>query len=205
MVDGKREGYWKEYSFYDSTLGSKKLYKAGELNGESEFYKNGKLKSKYNYKENEKHGAFVEFDSLGIIINEGLYKKGELISSKIKEESPNILIADESPRYPGCEDISDLKEKNTCSQKKLLEYVYGNLRYPADARERDVQGQALAQFVVDKKGNVIDLVILSGVCESIEREVINVIKGMDTWIPGKQNGEVVQVKYTLPVKFKLHG
>ena len=38
------------------------------------------------------------------------------------------------PRFPGCEDMkgSDA-EKEECAKKKLLEFIYGNLKYPTIA------------------------------------------------------------------------
>jgi len=44
---------------------------------------------------------------------------------------------------------------------------------------------------------------MRGVDPSLDREAIRVLKGMPRWIPGKQNGSAVRVKYTVPVTFKL--
>jgi len=85
----------------------------------------------------------------------------------------------------------------------MLQYVYKSLRYPKQARENDVSGEAIAQFTIDKDGSVVDVKVIRGICQSIKDEVTRVIINMPPWNPGYQNDKPVRVLYTLPVKFKL--
>ena len=66
----------------------------------------------------------------------------------------------------------------------LFEYLSNNLQYPVVAEENGVQGRVIVTFIVEKDG-------------------IRLVESMPNWIPGKQNGEPVRVKYTVPVTFRL--
>lgn len=113
------------------------------------------------------------------------------------------------PRFPGCEDLGTDKEKDDCAKKKMLEYIYKNLKYPAIARENGIEGQVVLQFVVDKDGSVTDAKIVRDIgagCGEAAQLVVEGMNKMSTkWTPGKQRGRPVRVLYTLPVKFKLEG
>ena len=118
-----------------------------------------------------------------------------------------FIIVQEFPRFPGCEDLEDKSEKEDCAQKKILEHIYGNLQYPALARENKVEGQVVLQFVVTKEGYIADIQIIRDLDDGCGEEALKVVQSMndlpERWTPGKQRGNLVNVKYTLPVKFKL--
>jgi bla regulator protein blaR1 len=123
-------------------------------------------------------------------------------------EKQNILVrAEEMPRFPGCEEIADLKERNTCSEQKLLQYIYSNLKYPEEARLADIAGQCVAKFIVNTEGKIQDIRILrdagGGCGESVKQVILSMNTMPQLWIPGKQSGKAVNVVYTLPVKFAI--
>jgi protein TonB len=90
-------------------------------------------------------------------------------------------------------------------ERELLEYLAKNIKYPAIARENGIQGTVVIQFVVDKDGSVTEPTVVREVGGGCDEEALRVIKSMPKWIPGKQQGKPVKVRYTLPVKFKLEG
>lgn len=61
----------------------------------------------------------------------------------------------------------------------------------------------LVQFIVETDGSVSNTEVLMRVFPSLDAEAVRVISGMPKWIPGKQNGKVVRVKYTIPVSFRF--
>ena len=108
------------------------------------------------------------------------------------------------PRFPGCEELDvTIDEKNTCAQGNMLRHVYSSIRYPRKAREFGVEGTVLCQFVVNKDGKITDINTLRGVCQDMKDEVEKLVSNLPDFRPGYQNGEAVNVLYTLPVKFKL--
>lgn len=116
-------------------------------------------------------------------------------------------VVEEMPRFPGCEDLTSVDEKRQCANKKLLEFLYGNIRYPAVARDNQIEGTVVVAFVVDPKGVIKDAQVIrdiGGGCGAEALRVVNMMNDMpDKWAPGKQRGRAVNVMFNLPVKFKL--
>ncbi len=116
-------------------------------------------------------------------------------------------VVEQMPMFPGCENISNAEEKKECAQKKLLEFIYGNIKYPAIARENGVEGMAVVSFVVEKDGSVTDAKVVRNPGAKTGEEALRVVELMNQqgikWIPGQQGGRNVRVQFNLPVKFKL--
>ena len=85
----------------------------------------------------------------------------------------------------------------------LMKYLSANIRYPEAAHKAGTQGRVTVQFVVGKDGSIGNVSILRGVDPALDAEAIRVISGMPKWKPGTQKGEPVNVKYTVPVMFRL--
>jgi protein TonB len=117
-------------------------------------------------------------------------------------------VVEDMPRFPGCEDMGGTKqEKKACADKKMLEFIYKNIKYPAIARENGVDGTVVIQFVVEKDGSITDAKIVRDIGATCGAEALRVVNLMNQegyqWIPGKQRGRPVKVQFNLPVKFKL--
>ncbi len=114
---------------------------------------------------------------------------------------------DEMPRFPGCEDIVDLDERKQCSQKKMLQYIYKNIKYPAEARENGIEGTVVIRFIVDKSGSIVEPQVVREIGSGCDAEVMRIINEMEEingkWVPGLIENREVSVYYNLPVKFKL--
>ena len=108
-----------------------------------------------------------------------------------KEEETKVFdIVEQMPSFPG-------------GQAALMSYLSNNIKYPQIAMENGVQGRVVCTFVVERDGSITDIRVVRGVDPSLDKEAIRVLKAMPHWIPGKQNGSAVRVKYTVPVTFKL--
>jgi TonB family protein len=106
-------------------------------------------------------------------------------SSKNNDEI--FIVVEEMPRFDG--DVS--------------QYLARNIKYPVDAQRRGVQGRVICQFVVEKDGSISSVQVIRSIDPLLDAEACRVIYGMPKWVPGKQRGIVVRVKYTLPIYFKL--
>lgn len=88
----------------------------------------------------------------------------------------------------------------------INEYLKKNILYPPMAKENNIEGRVLVQFIVDKDGT-IEKNSISFVGRNLgwglPEEAIRVVSNMPPWIPGKQNGKNVKVKFILPVVFML--
>ena len=126
-------------------------------------------------------------------------------------ESPGIdeifRVVEEMPRFPGCEEVEDAAERKQCADRRMLEFIYRNIKYPAIARENGVEGTVVVTFVVETDGRVTDAQILRDPGAQLGPEALRVINLMNEqglrWTPGKQRARPVRVQFNLPVKFKL--
>lgn len=116
-------------------------------------------------------------------------------------------VVEEMPRFPGCEDKGSAAEKKQCADKKMLEFIYKNIKYPAIARENGVEGTCVIQFVVEKDGAIADAKVVRDIGAQCGQEALRVVNLMNQkglkWTPGKQRGRAVKVQFNLPVKFRL--
>ena len=106
------------------------------------------------------------------------------------------------PAFPGCEGMAKA-EKKQCADKKMLEYIYGNIKYPAIARENGVEGMVVVQFVIEKDGSITASKVARDIGAGCGDEALRIVNQMPKWNPGKQRGRAVRVQFNLPVRFKL--
>jgi len=86
----------------------------------------------------------------------------------------------------------------------LMKFLSANIKYPEAAKKNNIQGRVIVQFDVDIDGSIKNIFVVRSVSPELDAEAIRVIKLMPKWIPGKQRGKTVRVKYTLPVNFMLN-
>ena len=86
-------------------------------------------------------------------------------------------------------------------KEKLYEYLAENIQYPEKAKENKIQGEVFVQFVVWKDGTIKDVEVVKGSQKTLDVEAIRVVKSMPKWTPGKNQGDEVNVRYILPIRF----
>ena len=99
-------------------------------------------------------------------------------------------VVEQMPAFPG-------------GPSALFEYLSKSIKYPRKAEENGVQGRVIVSFVVERDGSITNVGVVKSVEPSLDKEAVRVIKSMPKWIPGKQKGNAVRVKYTTPVTFRL--
>ena len=115
----------------------------------------------------------------------------------VKIIKPNVTDADVY------EVVENMPEFPDGGMSGLMKYLSANIRYPEAAHKDGTQGRVTVQFVVGKDGSIGNVSILRGVDPALDAEAIRVISGMPKWKPGTQKGEPVNVRYTVPVMFRL--
>lgn len=89
------------------------------------------------------------------------------------------------------------------SQSDLSNYLASNIKYPLEAKEKNIQGKVFVSFVVTKTGAVTNVKVDKSVNKLLDAEAVRVVSGMPNWTPGKNKGEMVNVNFVLPISFKL--
>ena len=84
-----------------------------------------------------------------------------------------------------------------------MQFLRQEVKYPKEASKDGVQGRVVVQFVVEKDGSISEVEVVKKVNEHLDAEAVRVVNAMPKWKPGKQKGENVRVKYTLPISFRL--
>ncbi len=108
----------------------------------------------------------------------------------MQNEDPVFVIVDEMPIFPGGNDA-------------LQAWIGSNVKYPAEAQEKGIEGRVYIGFVVSKDGIVDRVKIMRGANPLLDAEAIRVVSSMPKWKPGKQRGQNVSVSYTVPINFAL--
>lgn len=118
---------------------------------------------------------------------------GEIVSPYVNGGTTGPrLFAEQMPEFVGGED-------------SLMRYIQQHAVYPKWEMDNKIEGKVFVRFVVGKKGELKDITILRSIegSKNFDAEAIRVVQSMPNWIPGKQNGKVVEVQYVLPFTFKL--
>jgi len=95
------------------------------------------------------------------------------------------------PQFPGGEEAR-------------TKYMINTIKYPAEAKEKGLQGTVYVGFIVEKDGSISNVKVQRGIGNPCDLESLRVIQAMPKWTPGTQNGKPVRVQFTVPISFKLN-
>ena len=172
------------------------------------------------------HIAQEDIENVTVVSNKELCSRYDaeadrvvLLQTKQKADDKVFDICEQMPQFPG-------------GDAKLMEFIARNIKYPAKALEYGVQGRVLVQFVVEKDGSlsgakIIDMPKSSGASpvtvtatmseqqrkdaeghnagvQALRDEATRVVNAMPRWTPGRQRGQAVRCKFTIPVTFRLN-
>ena len=100
-------------------------------------------------------------------------------------------VVEVQPEFPG-------------GMKEMMKYIQSNLKYPEAAKAAGAEGKAFVQFVVKADGSISDVQVMRSTGnESLDAEALRVVKAMPKWRPAMNKGKVVNVKFVLPIVYKL--
>ena len=123
-------------------------------------------------------------------------KKPVLLDAIVKTEAQTepddkpFDVVEQMPSFPG-------------GKEALMKFISENVKYPKEAEEKGLQGRVVVRYIIEKDGSISEVEIAKSVNEYLDAEAVRVVNAMPKWKPGKQKGENVRVKYTLPISFRL--
>ena len=101
-------------------------------------------------------------------------------------------------------DVVEVMPKFKGGESAMMEFLMMNMKYPQAAVKAKQQGRAIVGFVIRKDGTVSDVHITKSAGYAVlDEEAMRVVKSMPAWEPGKQKGKPVNVKYNVPITFRL--
>ena len=119
------------------------------------------------------------------------YTEVKVDETEVSQKEGEIFqVVEQMPEFPG-------------GMQKAMEFLGKNIKYPATAQQAKIEGRVIVQFVVGKDGSISDVKIARGVSPDLDAEAMRVVSLMPKWNPGKQRGQAVSVKYTMPIMFRL--
>ena len=127
-------------------------------------------------------------------------KYGALIITTVKHQEE---IDNEPLSQPDVFDKVDEMPHFPDGMAGLMQYLSTNVRYPKDAKESGTQGRVIVSFIIEKDGSISNAKVAKPTYSSLDEEALRVVSNMPKWTPGKQNGQAVRVKYSVPVSFRL--
>ena len=114
-------------------------------------------------------------------------------TSEEYEEEQIIDVLDEQPEFPG-------------GMQALMDFLRENMKYPRISRDSGSQGRVLVRFIVHSDGSIQDVEVAESSGDIyLDKEAVRVVGMMPKWIPGREEGKPVRVKFVLPVNFRLEG
>lgn len=116
---------------------------------------------------------------------------GQQPTPAASEDDTPFLVADEMPLFQG-------KDLNT-----FRTWVQSQIRYPAEALKRGIEGRVVLSFIVERDGSVSTIQLLQSPDRILSEEARRVVSSSPKWTPGRQNGHLVRVRYMLPVDFSI--
>ncbi len=123
-------------------------------------------------------------------VGEAIVVANEPVADLSQQGDPVLEVVDVMPAFPG-------------GEQELFKFLSTNVKYPTEAQQKGIQGRVILSYVVEKDGSLTQIKVVRGVDPLLDAESVRVISIMPKWVPGKDKGKVVRVKYTLPVVFRL--
>jgi TonB family protein len=106
-------------------------------------------------------------------------------------DTSNIFICQfpENPQFPGGEEA-------------MFKYLKERIPYPES--KENPEGLAVISFLVTKTGEIKEILILKSTEPAFDSAVVKAVNEMPKWIPGKQNGKIQDMRFTMPIRFGLY-
>lgn len=85
----------------------------------------------------------------------------------------------------------------------IFPFLSKNIRYPARARENNIQGRVVLSFIITKSGAIENISVLRGEDVSLDKEAVRVMRKLKFSIPPMIDGKPQNICVRFPVTFKL--
>ncbi len=127
---------------------------------------------------------YAPVDKVGEVVVVGIPKDEAKVDGEVLD------VAEKMPEFPG-------------GMSGLMQYLSQNIKYPAEARKNGTQGRVVVEVVINTEGRATHAKVTRSVGPSLDAEALRVINDMPAWKPGTKDGKPVNVKFSVPIMFRL--
>lgn len=212
LPSAARARYRRETEWRDST--------AGEVR---DYFLSGQLQSSEQFEhiaQRRYHGVSEYFDERGLLLMHVEFahtqRTGKLVlyypSGQLKrreqytgsERVAGECFAADGKSIPYFEyEVMPRYSGGDGSFQAIIAAIAHNFHYPKDARRAGVEGRVLLTFNVTQLGTVADVQVKEALFPSIDVEAVQAVYRLKRFAPGQQDGQPVQVSFTVPITLKL--
>ncbi|WP_238867666.1 MULTISPECIES: M56 family metallopeptidase [Proteiniphilum] len=128
--------------------------------------------------------------ALLLITANSVYAQQAEPQKRISATDEVFVVVEIQPEFPG-------------GTEAMMRFLIDNIRYPEEAKTKGIEGRVICNFIVMKDGSIADVNVVRGIDPLLDAEAVRVLESMPEWEPGKQRGQAVNVRFTIPVVFRL--
>jgi protein TonB len=137
-------------------------------------------------------------------MEEGVY---EVDIKQNEDKSQDITVKkkepEAKPNADGVHRFVEIMPEPIGGMDAMYKFLQDNLTYPAEAKEKGIQGQVFLEFVVEKNGSIGNVKVIRGVNPLLDAEAVRAVSLLPDWKPGMQNGKPVRCFYQIPIRFAI--
>lgn len=151
-----------------------------------------------------KDGESTTLNVLSVVgVDESSGEAKKESDDRIRTEPTQAKVADEDYEGETVYDVVEELPQFPGGMEELMKYLATKVKYPKSAQTEGIEGRVLVSFVVEKDGSITHSKVVNSASPELDAEALRVVKSMPRWTPGKEKGEVVRVKFNVPILFRL--
>jgi protein TonB len=128
-----------------------------------------------------------------------LFLLATVLSCELYAQKPDVSLSNNDKIYTSAVEVMPKYKGGEDGLNFRLEHI----RYLFADRVKNIEGEILVAFVIEKDGSISNIKMLKGLTEGQDQEVVRVIKNLRKWKPGMQDGKPVRVQLVIPIDFKI--
>ena len=116
--------------------------------------------------------------------------------------APLTLEADSSNAIFEYRQLEEVAKPYFADGGNIANYIYSNLKFPVEAKEREIQGTVRLNFVVEKDGSISNIIIVNSVGGGCDNEAIRLMQET-VWLPAERYGKYVRSSNLQDITFTI--
>ena len=115
---------------------------------------------------------------------------------------PLTLEADTSNAIFEYRQLEEVAKPYFADGGNIADYIYTNMKYPAEAKEREIQGTVRLSFTIEKDGSIANIIVVNSVGGGCDNEAIRLMQGT-VWLPAERHGKYVRSRNMQDITFSI--